>query len=304
VNTAIETRRRGQTSFRKVALVFVLLLAVGLAAAFVVHDRYVAYAPVTARHVPADATAVVRFDLTHVMFYEPFRRSIGGVLDGIPADPASANRRARLEARGVRVVGDVRELLVAFGPGPGDWVVVLGGRLPAEGLAAELAEVLRAEGRQLVREGQLFTAEEPEMTFTQAEDSAFVLASSPERARAALPRMAPAAGLSDGAGGLFLRSPAVQPPMRSIQAHFRAGSVVALDGEVTFEDAAPAERAQALSELLARLGGGDPVVRAALERSSPTFEDDQARISLRLPREAVEALANRAAAAIMGRRDR
>ena len=80
------------------ALVFVVLLAIGLGLAVVVYRKYVAYEPSVSRHVPAGATAVARFDLTHVMLYEPFRRAVFPLAVTV-ASPRSMSRDSLLCAR-------------------------------------------------------------------------------------------------------------------------------------------------------------------------------------------------------------
>lgn len=286
-------------------MIFVLLLAVGLTAALIVHERYVAYGPVVARHVPHGATAIARFDLTHVMFYEPYRRFIAPLVDSGSGPDGATSRRAKLEQRGFRVAGDVRELLVAFGPEPGDWVAVIGGRMPTFGLANEVAAMLREEGLPIEEDSGVFAAPSLRLVFTQAIDSAFVLASSPERARAALAPDESLPELSEGAGGLRLTSSALPHPVESLRASFRAGSAVAVEAEAALKPGSTASsRAEAVSQLLGILGGVDPLVARSTSRSQPVFSGDTAQVSVRLPREAIEALAERAAAAIIGPRDR
>lgn len=298
MNLALLARRRSSSSFARVALVFALLLVLGLAAAYVVHDRYVAYGPTVARHVPKGATGAVRFDLTHVMFYEPFRRFLAPVVDQVLTAPNAATRRARLEAQGIRLAGDVREILVAVGPARGAWVMVLGGHLPRGILSARVAGVLREEGHQLVQDRGVFVVTGRGFVFAQADDSAFVLASSTEQALAALVASDPPDDLTASAGGLFLKSPSVAWPLRSVRARFRTGSVVAVDAELAFEPGSPPEaRAKALTALVDALGG-DPAVTAAFEGSRPPLDRNLVQWPVRLPREGIEALAERAAAGI------
>jgi hypothetical protein len=308
VNTALAPARRGFTSFPKVAVVFVALLVVGLVAAFIVHDRYVAYGPVASRHVPEGATAAVRFDLTHVMFYEPYRRSIAPLVDRVGARMDAPARSERLEAHGFRVAGDVREVLVALGPGAGDWAIVIGGRLPRAGLATQVAEALRQEGIPLDESGGVFSVRGSNVAFAQAQDSAFVLGSSSERVRGALPAHAGPPELSGAAGGFVFRGfreEARPAPIQEIRGSFRAGSVVAVDATVVFAgEVSEAARKQAILAVLDRLTGGDSVVAAAVERSSINVESTPGQVALRLPREAIEALAERAGAAIVPPRDR
>lgn len=299
--TPVSARSR-PTRFRFIALAFALFLGLGVALAAVVHDRYVAYEPVAARHVPPGATAAVRFDLTHVSLYAPYRRFIAPLADRLPSSAPSQDRIARLEARGVRVMGDVRELVAAFGPASGDWVAVIGGRLPRSGLAETLAAVLREEGKQVQQDHGIFAVAEPAFFFAQSEDSALVLASTEERLRSALPTTPPVEVLSTGAGGVLLTGGTVPKPVESVRGSFHAGSTLAFDVEVAFHpESSAALRRQALERLQEQLSGGNPAVSAALTGATRDAPETTTQISVRLPREAVEALADRAAAAIVRR---
>jgi hypothetical protein len=291
---------RKPTAFRWVAAGFVLFLMLGLALALAVHRRYVAYDPVAARHLPSSATALVRFDLTHVMFYEPFRRSLAPLAGRVLEARSGSDRAERLEQRGVRVAGDIREMAAAFGPERGGWTLVVGGRLPKSGLDRTLAEIFREEGRTLAFEGGMFRSQNPTFAFAQAADGALVLASSDARVRAALaPAEAAPPELSRGAGGLVVRGPWIWPPLAEIRADFRAGSVVAVEAEVRFGEGSRAEREAAVTALFDALGAGDPSVSGALERAERSLDRAPPHVSVRLPREAMLALANRAAAVIL-----
>lgn len=285
------SRPRGPTSFRKVAVAFVLLLSVGLIAAYVVHDRYVAYRPSAARHLPKGASFAVRFDLTHVMFYEPFRRYLAPLVDQIGRESGAAEgRRARLEARGIRVIGDIREVVVAFGSGSSDWFVAVGGRLPPRAVAAELAAVLREDGHRLSVERGVFNAPRLGLAFAQAEDSSLVLAPNPDKVLSALAPSSPPEDLG-GAGGFFLTHPGLPEPLRSAGGRFRPGSVVALDAEVAFVPSSTAgQRSRGISAL-GRLLGPESLVAAAFDSSHPPTDQNPARWRVRFSREVVEALA-------------
>jgi hypothetical protein len=289
---------RKPTAFRWVAAGFLLFLLIGFALAVAVHRRYVAYEPVAAHHLPASATARVRFDLTHVMFYEPFRRSIAELANRVPVAPA-ADRAARLEKRGVLVAGDIREVAAAFGPELGGWTLVVGGRLPKSGLDQTLAEILREEGRSLVLAGGTFTSQNPAFAFAQAADGALVLASSDERVRAALAAARAEPELTQGSGGLVVAKPWISAPITEIRAVFRAGSVVGVEAEARFGPSSRTEREAALSALFDTLGAGDRDVSAALERADRDLARAPAHVSARFPREAMLALANRVQAAIL-----
>jgi hypothetical protein len=277
----------------------VLFLMLGLALALAVHRRYVAYDPVAARHLPSSAAALVRFDLTHVMFYEPFRRSLAPLAGRVPEAPSGSDRVERLGQRGVRVAGDIREMAAAFGPEPGGWTLVVGGRLPKSGLDRTLAEIFREEGRTLAFEGGIFQSQSPRFAFAQAADGVLVLASGDARVRAVLAPSDPPPELSRGAGGLVVRGPWISPPLAEIRADFRAGSVVAVEAEVRFGAGSGAEREAALTALFDTLAARDPNVSGALERAERSLDRAPPRVSVRLPREAMLALANRAAAAIL-----
>lgn len=292
---------RKATRFRWVAVVFFGLIALGLALAIVVHERYVAYEAVAAQHLTKDAPVLARFDLTHVMFYEPFRRSIAPLAGRLPPRAESRGREQRLEARGVRVAGDIREVAVALGPEPGAWTVALGGRLQKTGLDRALADILREEGTHLSTEGNIFVADAPSFAFAQAGDGALVLASSPARLRGALVPQPSPPELTEGSGGVLVSGPVLPAPVTALRAGFRAGSVVAVEGDVSFQPGSDeTARSRALAAVFAALGGSDPDVRAAFDRAARSGSGATEHVVVRLPREAVLALANRAAAVILG----
>src|SRR5688572_29236490 len=105
------------------------------------HRTFVAAERVAARHVPADAVAVVRVDLEKATLFAPVRRFLLPLLDRDP--PASGGPRwDRVAERSELVVGrDTREALVLWGPGNDDWAVVLGGNYPA-GVLPAVSDVL------------------------------------------------------------------------------------------------------------------------------------------------------------------
>lgn len=288
-----EAPPRRARSFRIVALVFSALLLVGFASAFVVYKKYVAYDPTVAAHFPASARAGVRVDLTHVMFYEPFRRSMFPLADRFAQGKRS--RRERLESRGIRVNSDIREILAVLGPGSSEWALVIGGRLPRGATAAGLAEVLREEGRSLAEKNGVYSFPETGLAFAEAPDGALVLASSAAFATTLLPAGVPDAALSSGSGGVVLRAGALGP-FKALTATFRAGSVVEVRGRAEPSgDAAAAEAA--LRDLFGKLAAGDEAASAALRSLEFSQEASGLGFRLALPREAVlgivEALAQR-----------
>lgn len=289
MTTPPKPARRG-LDFRTVAAVFVGLLAVGFALGVVVHRRYVAYPPVAAQHVPSDAFAVARFDLTHVMLYEPFRRSIFPLVDALPAATASG-RRDRLARRGVEVAAQVREVVVAFGPGEHDWLVVVGGTLPKAAVDSILHDVLHDEGVSVLATALAFNLGGSDVSFAQAEDGAFLLASSVERLMAAQPAHAPRPELEQASGGVLLRR-WLPESLSSLGASFRAGSSLAVEVRAQVRPGSDAGAAEAeLRGWLRGFGAKAPHVARALATAPARRSAGEVTLDIALPREAVEELA-------------
>jgi hypothetical protein len=280
-------RTASPRTFLQVALVFCALLAVGLVFALVVYRKYVAYEPSVARHVPPDAGIALRIDLTHVMFYEPFRRSIMPLAEhGGPVEPP---RHQRLAEHGVRLGADVRELLLALGPGRGDWALVVGGQLPKTGLSESLADVLRAEGQTIdVQAGGIHNLRSSGLAFAQAADGAFVLGSGEARVRAALPVRAVDTALTEGSGGARVLGSRLGPGWQDLRVSLRAGSVVAADIHADFTD--PRGGREALTGLLRQAASLDATLVHPVESAvrTPTATGESLRVHL--PKESVEAL--------------
>jgi hypothetical protein len=295
VDSASPARAPGARPFYLVAAVFGALLAVGLALGFVVYKRYVAYLPTVAQHVPPDVNAAVRVDLNHVMLYAPFRTWILPVANwGSDVLPPRAER---LSTRGVRLGADVRELLVALGPAPGDWVLLVGGQLHA-GAADALAGVLREEGRAVeARPDGGFSL--GSWCFAQAVDRTVVLASSDERLQRALETRPVDEVLSRAGGALLLKPAWLGAPFRSIRGSVRAGSVVAVDVRAEFSDARAG--GAALRSLLARLARLDPVLDSPVRKIQLQPTPTGMTFRLNLPSEAVERLAALVAARLSER---
>ncbi|MDQ2644775.1 MAG: hypothetical protein M3020_13250 [Myxococcota bacterium] len=277
---------RKRIRFSWIAAAFVVLLAIGFAAAVVVYRGFVAYEPVAARHVPRDATFAARFDLTHVMFYEPFRRSVFPL-----ADLGSSDRRERLEAAGIELGGEVREVVVALGAGREDWLIALGGPLSRREIAATLAEVLRSEGREVSERGGIWGVGSG-LFFTQASDGALLFAASEPRLRSVLSPSAGPAPLGQGAGGLKVSSRWLQPPLSSLEGSYRAGSVILV--QLSAESAGPPAAAEAaLRRLLEQVGALDPVLSDVARNAVIRNENGSVTSELGLSNSAAETLAER-----------
>ncbi|MGF2075697.1 hypothetical protein, partial [Enterococcus casseliflavus] len=75
-------------------------------------------------------------------------------------DPRLKPRLKRLEQHTrIEFVIDLREIAVARGPNPGDWVVIFGGLFPKENVVSGLRRVFEEEGisPQLSPSGRSFT---------------------------------------------------------------------------------------------------------------------------------------------------
>ncbi len=276
---------RKRTRFRWVAVTFVVLLAIGLAAAVVVYRGFVAYEPVAARHVPKDATFAARFDLTHVMFYEPFRRSVFPL-----ADLGSSDRRKRLEAAGLELGGEVREVVVAFGAGENDWTVALGGPLSRRVISTTLAEVLRGEGRRVEERAGIWVVDGG-ACFAQASDGALLFAPSEQRLRGVLsPSLSPAP-LGQGAGGLLVSGRWLPPPLSSLEGSYRAGSVILVQLSAKRTGRLRPRRPHCGG--LDKIGALDPVLADVAKHAVIRGENGRVTSELSLSNSAAETLAER-----------
>jgi hypothetical protein len=286
VNDQAPEGSRKRIRFSWIAMAFVVLLAIGFAAAVVVYRGFVAYEPVAAQHVPKDATFAARFDLTHVMFYEPFRRSVFPL-----ADLGSSDRRQRLEAAGIELGGEVREVVVALGASRDDWLVALGGPLSRRAISATLAEVLRGEGREVTERGGIWVVGSG-LCFAQASDGALLFAASETRLRSVLSPSTGPAPLGQGAGGLKVSSRWLPPPLSSLEGSYRAGSVILM--QVSAETAGPpAEAEAALRRLLDQIGALDPALADVARHAVIRNENGRVTSELSLSSSAAETLAER-----------
>ncbi len=171
---------RRATPFGWIALVFVALFALGVVVALAMHRTFVAAERVVARHVSADAAAVVRVDLEKATLFAPIRRSLLPLLEGEPV------RSERVAAHSKLVVGrDTREVLALWGPAANDWAIALGGNYP-QGVLSALAEVFREEGKPWRRDGDKLVAPSGH-AIAQAADRALLLASGSQRLQKLLP---------------------------------------------------------------------------------------------------------------------
>jgi hypothetical protein len=185
VSPEAPTRDRKATPFGRVAVVFVALIALGVAVAMIMHRTFVAADRVVAQHVSADAGAVVRVDLEKATLFAPVRRFLLPLLDGETGAPGTT-RWERVAARSQLVVGrDTREALALWGPGENDWAIVLGGNYP-DGALGALSEVFREEGKPWRKDNGRLVAPSGH-AIAQASDRTLLLASDSERLQKVLP---------------------------------------------------------------------------------------------------------------------
>lgn len=174
--------------------VFALLLAAGVSLGVFIHGRYVAAERVIARHLPADAALVLRWDVEKVTTFEPTRRYLLPLVDqprtttDEPAPASADGRTERLrKASGMSLGRDLRELAVVVGPGGDDWMIAVGGSFPKGQLLPASQPVLAAEGWHWTS-GPAGALVAPEgVALGQAADGTVLLASSGGLLARALP---------------------------------------------------------------------------------------------------------------------
>lgn len=174
--------RRSGFDARRVLIILLLLALATLLSFALGYFRLVHYEARVARHIPGDAAMVVRVDVKQVVLFEPVRRHVFPALDGVSGDIA---RRAKFERQAdVNLAMDLREVAVAFFD-DGDWLVLIGGLFPSQGVVEALARVLGEDESfdcQLERKALHCS----EVVFEQAADGVIALGSSAPRVQQAL----------------------------------------------------------------------------------------------------------------------
>jgi hypothetical protein len=147
---AARSQRSGAVSFRIVGFGLAALAVTAVLVGVAAYVELLRYRRVAAHHLPPDTVAAFRIDVEQVVLYEPTRKHLFPLINAIGGDRA-ASRVARLREKGGINLGlQLREIVLAFGPSPGDWTVVVGGLFDA-GVLDALEVVLRAEGTPVVR---------------------------------------------------------------------------------------------------------------------------------------------------------
>ena len=270
------SERSGALSFPVVAAGFLLLLALGVTIGVLLHQRYVGYERVAARHVPGDVPLVARWDVEKVSLFEPTRRYLLPLLDG-PAEtaaagdaPAETRRRRLARALDLDVGRDLREVVALFGPAPGDWALVLGGSFRDEITPLAIGRVLALEGSPPRETDGGAVVWPGGAALGRALDSAFVLASSEARLRATLPvrPLVPSVPRT-GAGSLLVRADDALPvtvtdvlamlgEVTRVEGTLDWGSPMAAEVTVTYRGAAPHDALERAVRAVERLSAPRP----------------------------------------------
>jgi hypothetical protein len=294
--------RGGALSFRLVAMIFTTLLALGVGLGFVIHRSYVGFERVAARHVPPDATFVLRWDVEKVSLFEPTRHFLLPLLDEPHAPPpapsssaapphrsplaalwpsagpvkaASNGRRDRFAAEsGCTIARDLREVVAMWGPADGDWAVVLAGSFPKLDLIAAIERTLTKEGWAWRPVGADRLVSPEGAALGRGADGVLVIASSLARLGAVLPARDPPLEIPrEGAGAfeLWPHRPGLPAGTSSV-----LGSVAwadFIDGTAQWGSPLPVQLSFHHKDRLISSGSAD--VHQVLER---LFGDDLARL--------------------------
>ena len=256
---------RRAVSHRSVFVVFFGLVLAALAAGGLLYFGKLRYVPKAARHAPVDAGVTARLSVERVGLFAPARTHLMPLVDSVAAPDGMALRRQRLEKQTkLEFNVDLREVVVALGPAPEDWVVVFGGMFPRADWVGSVAKLLKQEGREGRVEAGVWS--DPAGFFlSQAPDGCVVLASSRERLDRALtvrparpPRGDLEITLSPGGLKLLRQGGLAASPATDFAQASAAAVGTGVDAEITLAPAMAADSATmtALSADLKRLGAG------------------------------------------------
>ena len=273
--------RAGGLSYKGVYVAFFGLLLAAVVVAGLMYFKLLHYRRVAALHLPPDTTAALRVDIEDAVLFAPVQKHLLPLANSLrPGDPRLKPRLKRLEQHTrIEFVVDLREIAVARGPGPGDWVVVFGGLFPKENVVSGLRQVFAEEGidAQPSASGRTLTLPGG-LAIGQSEDGCILIAATAARLESALPQQDTFQRLSlarDGAGGFAVLG-------RLQQALADAPAVVAVPELGEIERAHGQLRLGNPVEISARvaLRGGDP---AEAERGARRIRDALLAFALRPP---------------------
>ncbi|MET0410835.1 MAG: hypothetical protein ABW217_06045 [Polyangiaceae bacterium] len=188
--------QRRSRSFKIVALVLLALFGVAAVGAVVAYYKLLHYERVAVHHIPASAAWAARVDVERVALFEPVRRHLLPLVNRMgsatPAASAPSGRDLATALRqelGLNLGMDLREIVVAGGPGLGDWLVVLGGIFPKRSdLIVRASELLLSQVGVRTRPSSddLLLFEGAGTALAQADDGSLVFGTSAELVKSAL----------------------------------------------------------------------------------------------------------------------
>lgn len=224
------------------------------------------YTRIAHRHIPREADGALRFDLQQVVLFEPFRKHILPAVAGT-ADASGHTRLHKLDSDiGINSALDVREIVIAHGPGEEDWTTIIGGLFPSGQMLAGIERVLREQPRlqlQKSRDGKALFIDPWGLVLGQAGSGCLIVSTREELLRQALrPHEDPAfAPLASVAGGFMLGS--ASPPVRQLLEVWGVGPV---SGGFTLQD-------KLLVEVHTRVVRPDMAALEAVERAQRWSRD-------------------------------
>jgi len=255
------TERGGAVPWALVWAIFALTILAAMAAGAYIYFVLMRYERVAVRHVPAESVAAVRWDVEQAVLYEPIRRHVLPVIDrrlasssGLTSEPDGLERLQA--ATKINLGRDLREVVVAQGPGADDWVVAIGGMFANGGVVEGLVRLLNEPGTVWRLSADQRSATGPGgLALGQAADGVVLLASSTERLGAALgsTENGQQLGLVAGHGGglAFVRSAGQPSVVTRMRARLLLGDPIEL--EVVADLAPGSDRDRVAGELGARL---------------------------------------------------
>lgn len=191
VTSSTEDRRA--VSFRSLAfaaLVFGCLIAAGI---WLAYTKLIHYERRAALHLPPRPDFVARLEVEQVALFEPVRRHLLPLINRLPLEraPDHADERDRLtllrQDAGLNLAFDLREIVIATSQGGQDWVLVLGGLFPSQGLVSSIERALESEGVSgLTRAGDALLFAPWNVALGQASDGTLIVASDPDALQSAL----------------------------------------------------------------------------------------------------------------------
>lgn len=167
------------------------------------------YTRIAHRHIPREADSALRIDLQQVVLFEPFRKHILPAVAGA-ADASGHTRLHKLDSDiGINSALDVREIVIAHGPGEEDWTTIIGGLFPSGQMLAGIERVLRDQSRlqlQKSRDGKALFIDPWGLVLGQAGSGCIIVSTREALLRQALqahddPTFTP---LANAAGGFVL----------------------------------------------------------------------------------------------------